>query len=277
MSDLLPCLRPAAAPVFSRFLIPVQNLALGWYIGAMDWRRISDNLAKLPTFVKEEFGTSAAWYGLVAPAIGAVIGFFQLSPPHTLYLLAIWYILLSLLATVSRYTSLELKQKRRIEILWGRGHPFVHYGKFLDVTPIQKLWRIGISNESPVSSICDVEVKLTEMEPHVNVVIPATLHRMGDNPLTVDERYQTKTDIHPGDPLYFDVIGELDTGELLIYYADKALPQRLPILPDSQPYRLTIRVSGRDISPRARDFKAYMDEHDDFIMEPVNESYEPRF
>ncbi len=72
-----------------------------------------------------------------------------------------------------------------------------------------------------------------------------------------------------------DVIGQLKTNELFVYYADKALPQRLPIRSGSQQYRLVIKVVGRDIPARARDFKTYLDDKGKLIMEPEGESYEP--
>jgi len=234
----------------------------------MDWSKIADTLQKLPTYVKEEFGPLAIWVGLVAPAISAGIGS-QLSATSTAFLLIIYYLLVGLLATISRYTKLETKQARKIEILWGDKHPYVHYDGEIEI-----LWRVGVYNESPVSSVCDVEVRISDMEQGINVFIPAPLHIMGDNPPN-KERYQIKTDIHPNDTTYFDVIGQLSTHELFIYYADKVLTQRLPIREGSAQYRLTIKVVGRDMPARARDFKTYMDANDKLVMEPVTESYEP--
>src|SRR4030095_3749811 len=123
------------------------------------------------------------WVGLVAPAIGAFVtaSVAGLSNLHLFYFFLLYYTCVALVAIISRFNKLRKAQERRIEILWGEGHPFIHVGKFLNVGPIEILYRIGISNESPVSTACDVEVKLTEMEPPVNVVIPANLHRMGHN------------------------------------------------------------------------------------------------
>jgi hypothetical protein len=126
-------------------------------------------------------------------------------------------------------------------------------------------------------SVCDVEVKLITMEPQVNVVIPAILHRMGDHTIKFLESYQTKTDVHPGNPQYFDVIGKLQSDELFIFYADKLLPFKLPIRDGTDQYKFTILVSGRDIPARARNFKTYIDSNQQFIMEPEGESYEPKF
>ena len=169
---------------------------------------------------------------------------------------------------------MEEKQKPKFELLWGKEHPYLHYGEFLNVGQIERLWRIGVYNRSPVNTIYDVEVKLTHMEPKVNVVIPAPLHRMGDNPLKSDERYETTMYIHPMDTKYMDVIGQLNTNELFIYYADKALPQKLPIRNSSEQYHLTIKVVGRDIAPRARNFKTYLDNNGKLIIEPKGDSYE---
>jgi hypothetical protein len=240
----------------------------------VDWPQILANLQKLPAIVKEEFGPLAIWVGLIAPAISAAIGA-TLSTSHTLYLLLVYYLLVGLFATISKLTNLQIKQERKIDVLWGGEHPYVHYGEFLNVGPITKLWRIGVYNESAVNSACDVEVKLTKMEPRVNVVIPATLHRMGDNTIKPLESYETKTDIHPGDPKYFDVIGQLKSGSLFIYYADKLLPFTLPVRTGPNQYRITIVVSGKDIPARARDFKTFMDNKGQLMMEPEGESYEP--
>jgi hypothetical protein len=241
----------------------------------MNWSKIWEYLKNLPIVVKEEFGAIALWVGLVAPVMSLVTG--HLGNPHYHYLAVIYYLAVGLLATISRINKLKESQRRRIEILWGNGHPYVHYGEFLNIGPIQKLWRIGVYNESPVNSVCDVEVKLITMEPQVNVVIPAILHRMGDHTIKFLESYQTKTDVHPGNPQYFDVIGKLQSDELFIFYADKLLPFKLPIRDGTDQYKFTILVSGRDIPARARNFKTYIDSNQQFIMEPEGESYEPKF
>ena len=100
---------------------------------------------------------------------------------------------------------------------------------------------------------------------------------MGDNPLEPDERYEKNMTVHPKDTKYMDVIGQLRSNELFIYYADKALPQRLPIRNGSEQYRITIRVVGRNIPARERIFKTYLNNAGELIMEPEGESYEPTF
>ena len=105
-------------------------------------------------------------------------------------------------------------------------------------------------------------------------MIPAPLHWMGDNPLDPRQAFAPSLDIHPTDTIHVDVIGKLKNGALFIYYADKALPQTLPIRDGSEQYRLTVKVIGRDIPARERQFKTYFDIDGGFVMEPLGESFD---
>lgn len=245
-----------------------------WYRKRVDWSKVWGNFQKLPTFVKEEFGPIGAWVGLLAGLVPVGIGLIISKITASILVVIAYYLAVGLIAALSRYTKLEAKQEPRIEILWGKEHPYIDYGKFLNVGEIERLWRVGVTNPSPVSTVSDIEIKLIEMEPRVNVVIPAPLHMMGDNPLNPAQPYALSLDIHPKDTKYMDVIGHLKSNELFIYYADKALPQTLPIRKGSEQYGLTIKVVGRDISARERQFKTYFDGNGKFVMEPVGESYE---
>lgn len=235
--------------------------------------KVRANFQKLPTFAKEEFGPWTVWLGLVFPFISGV-AVAWITPTALVFVLPIYYLAMGLIALLSRYTKLEERQKPKVEILWGDEHPYIHYGEFLNVGEIERLWRVGVKNLSTVNTIFDIEVRLVDMEPKVNVVIPAPLHRMGDNPLKADIPYGISTDIHPTDVKHMDVIGQLKTNQLFIYYADKALPQMLPVRMGVGQYRLTVRVVGRDIAVRERQFKTYLDKDGKLFMEPEGESYE---
>ena len=113
---------------------------------------------------KKNFGLPAAWATIVGPLIPFGIALDAFSKLTSLFALLTWYGFWAILAVLSKYDRLEDKQKPRVELLWGRGHPYIHSG-----TEIETLWRIGINNRSTALTVSDIQAKLIEMEPSVNV------------------------------------------------------------------------------------------------------------
>lgn len=234
----------------------------------VQWPSIWANFKRLPAFAKEEFGEIAFWIALVAPTISAIVGAI-FSPWTAAFLLVIYYMGVGLFALLSKYAKLEEKQKARMELLWGEGHPYLHEGGYLGLDT-KVLWRFGIKNLSNVKSLENVNVKLERLDPPFNKLIPAPLRYMLDHPAD-GSSYKLHIDINPTGEQSVEFVGQLLDGRLFFCYANKFVS--IFEMPETRQCIATVKATAKDAAPRLRDFKLSLNGNNNLILEPYGNPY----
>jgi hypothetical protein len=159
-------------------------------------------------------------------------------------------------AEVAELAALRTEGESSMEILFEPSPPFVQD----DFDPsLGSLRRVGVKNLTE-HTLDEVEVSLVSFEPQGAQFLPVPLRLMHDLPQPFR--------LHPGETQYADLVWYQAMGEhgdqLVLCYAAPGVPNMIPL----RRYRITVKVTARDVKAHQRTFAVDVDEAGRLLLSP---------